>query len=205
MRGTWRKKHSDFENSFSHEFCLLNIVRAQPAWAMFCIQQFCLFGVAALPCLGLAPHLAPCTAADPGCPVTNLPAPPPTSHIPPQPTAPPTKQLRCNYLGRRSPHRKHRGGWSHAATPRPTLCDTTFQEASIICLCWSLGGHNKLKTSMHCYSVCQKWQWCEVTLGSHKNPEWDLHPNVAKKCGKVYIYVKYCTTKDLHIGMDKEY
>ena len=117
MRGTWRKKHSDFENSFSHEFCLLNIVRAQPAWAMFCIQQFCLFGVAALPCLGLAPHLAPCTAADPGCPVTNLPAPPPTSHIPPQPRAPPTKQLRCNYLGRRSPHRKHRGGWSHAATP----------------------------------------------------------------------------------------
>ena len=74
----------------------------------------------ALPCLGLAPHLAPCTAADPGCPVTNLPPPqppPPTSHIPPQPTAPPTKQLRCNYLGRRSPHRKHRGGWSHAATP----------------------------------------------------------------------------------------
>ena len=120
MRGTWRKKHSDFENSFSHEFCLLNIVRAQPAWAMFCIQQFCLFGVAALPCPALAwlPTLRLALQLTRGVRwPTSPPAPPPTSHIPPQPRAPPTKQLRCNYLGRRSPHRKHRGGWSHAATP----------------------------------------------------------------------------------------
>ena len=162
MRGTWRKKHSDFENSFSHEFFLLKFVRAQPAGALFCIQPAAvlpLWGCCpALPWLGSPPCALHCSW--PGVSGDQPPAPPTPSHIPPQPRAPPTKQLRCNYLGRRSPHRKHRGGWSHAATPRPTLCDTTFQEASIICLCWSLGGHNKLKTSMHHYSVCQKWQWC---------------------------------------------
>ena len=52
MRGTWRKKHSDFENSFSHEFFLLKFVRAQPAGALFCIQP-----AAVLPLWGCCPAL----------------------------------------------------------------------------------------------------------------------------------------------------
>ena len=120
MRGTWRKKHSDFEISFSYEFFLLKFVRAQPAGALFCIQPAAvlpLWGCCpALPWLGSPPCALHCSW--PGVSGDQPPTPPPpTSHIPPQPRAPPTKQLRCNYLGRRSPHRKHRGGWSHAATP----------------------------------------------------------------------------------------